>query len=181
MAKVYILFADGVEEIEALTAVDVLRRGNQDAVMVSVTGERVITGSHGIRFATDCLLEDTDCTDGAMLVLPGGGPGTKALKAHAGVEKLLRRYDEEEKLIGAICAAPSVLGKYGLLRGHRATCFPGFEQELTGADVTGASVETDGRFITGKGMGVSVEFAIALLRALAPEEADRVAAAIQMR
>jgi DJ-1 family protein len=180
MALVYIMFADGVEEIEALTAVDVLRRGGQKAVTVSVTGRRMICGSHGIEFATDRLFEEGTLSDGDMLVLPGGGKGTQALAAHEGLRKLLAEYAAADRFIGAICAAPSVLGLNGLLRGRRATCYPGFEEKLEGATVTGESVVRDGKIITGKGMGVSCEFAIALLRALNEAEAERVAAAIQM-
>ncbi|MBQ2031981.1 MAG: DJ-1/PfpI family protein [Lachnospiraceae bacterium] len=191
MAKVYVFFADGVEEIEGLTAVDILRRGGQDVVTVSVTGEWMIEGSHGIRFTVDRLFENEyavdgslpggNLTDGDMVVLPGGGKGTQALLAHEGLAKLLLSYAAEGKWIGAICAAPSVLGKYGLLQGKRATCFPGFEEKLLGATVTGEAVTVDGNIITGKGMGVSGEFAVELLRALNPAEADRVAKTIQMR
>ena len=180
MALVYIMFADGVEEIEALTAVDILRRGGQDVVMVSVTGRRMIYGSHGIEFATDRHFEECDFSDGDMLVHPGGGKGTQALLAHDGLRELLREYAAEDRYIGAICAAPSVLGQSGILNGRQATCYPGFEEKLEGATVTGESVVTDGKIITGKGMGVSNEFAIALLRALNAEEADKVAKAIQM-
>ncbi len=180
MALVYVMFADGVEEIEALTAVDVLRRGGQDVVMVSVTGRRLIYGSHGIEFATDRHFEECDFSQGDMLVLPGGGKGTQMLLAHDGLRELLREYAAEDRYIGAICAAPSVLGQNGLLNGRRATCYPGFEEKLEGATVTGESVTVDGKIITGKGMGVSNEFAIELLRALNPEEADRVARTIQM-
>ena len=114
-----------------------------------------------------------------MLVLPGGGNGTKALAAHEGVRKLLTAYCEADKYIGAICAAPSVLGMNGLLRGKRATCYPGFEEKLLGAEITGEAAVIDGRIITGKGMGVSKEFALALLSVLDDGEAKRVAESIQ--
>lgn len=185
MAKVYVIFADGVEEIEALTAVDILRRGGQDVVMVSVTGQWMIRGSHGIEFTVNRLFDPDEIsggpiTDGDMIVLPGGGAGTKALSVHDGLAEVLAEYAAAGKWIGAICAAPSILGIHQLLRGKRATCYPGFEDKLIGATPTGESVTVDGNIITGKGMGVSNEFALALLRALDPAEADRVAAAIQM-
>ena len=181
MAKVYIFFADGAEEIEGLTAVDILRRGGQEVVTVSVTGKKAITGSHNIVFEADRLFEDGPLTDADMIVLPGGGKGTQALMAHEGVRELLFAYQKADRWIGAICAAPSVLGVNGILRGKRTTCFPGFEEKLLGATVTGDAVTADGKVITGKGMGVSGEFAIELLRALDPAEADRVAKQIQMR
>ncbi len=181
MAKVYIFFADGVEEIEGLTAVDVLRRGGQEVVTISVTGSKAIRGSHEIVFETDRLFEDGPLTDADMIVLPGGGKGTQALLAHEGVRELLFVYRDADRWIGAICAAPSVLGMNGILRGKRATCYPGFEEKLLGATVTGDAVTVDGKVITGKGMGVSGEFAIELLRALEPAEAERVAKQIQMR
>ena len=180
MALVYIFFADGVEEIEALTAVDILRRGGVETVMVSVTGNRTIHGSHDIIFETDRLFEDGPLTDADMLVLPGGGAGTKALTAHEGLRELLFAYAKKDRWIGAICAAPSVLGRNGLLRGRRATCFPGFEEFLEGATVTGESVVVDGKFITGKGMGVANEFALSLLGALDADKAAEVRAKIQM-
>lgn len=187
MAKVYVMFADGVEEIEGLTAVDILRRGGQEVVTVSMTGQWMISGSHGIQFVADRLFDDNvhtgdgDLSDGDMIVLPGGGRGTQALSVHDGLGKLLAEYAAEGKWIGAICAAPSVLGIHQLLRGRRATCYPGFEDKLIGATVTGESVTVDGNIITGKGMGVSGEFAIALLRALDPAAAEKVAKEIQMK
>ncbi|MBQ6661774.1 MAG: DJ-1/PfpI family protein [Lachnospiraceae bacterium] len=179
MAKVYVMFADGVEEIEGLTAVDILRRGGQDVVTVSVTGRTMIKGSHGICFAADRLFEDGTLSDGDMLVLPGGGGGTKMLAAHEGLRDLIAEYAAQDRWIGAICAAPSVLGINGILRGRRATCYPGFEDKLLGAEPTGESVTVDGKIITGKGMGVSAEFALELLGALDKAAAVSVAAAIQ--
>ncbi len=181
MAKVYIVFADGVEEIEGLTVVDVLRRGGVDTVMVSMTGSQSVNGSHGIVFETDVLFEEQDFSDGDMLVLPGGGAGTQALAAHTGLRELILSYQAEGRYLAAICAAPSVLGMNGVLRGKRATCYPGFEDKLLGADATGEPVVRAGKVITGKGMGVAVDFAIELLRTFDEKKAKEVAAAIQMR
>ena len=164
MTKVYVFLANGVEEIEALTAVDVLRRGDLDVVTVSVTGKKEILGSHNISFKADILFDEDALLDGDMLVLPGGGKGTNALMGHEGLRNLLV----------AICAAPSVLGMNGLLKGRKATCYPGFEDKLLGATVTGEDVVRDGNIITGKGMGVSVPFALALLAAFSPEKAEEV-------
>ncbi len=179
MANVYILMADGLEEIEALTVVDILRRGDVAIRMVSITGERMISGSHGICFQTDCLFDMEALKDGDMLVLPGGLGGTNALMAHEGVRELLAYYAENGRKLAAICAAPSVLGRNGLLQGKRATCYPGFEDSLLGAQVTGKGVEKDGSVITGKGMGVSVDFALALLAEFSEEKAAGIRAAIQ--
>lgn len=174
MARVYVFLANGVEEIEALTAVDVLRRGDLDVVTVSVTGKKEILGSHNISFKADVLFDEDALLDGDMLVLPGGGKGTNALMGHEGLRNLLVAYRDAEKFITAICAAPSVLGMNGLLKGRKATCYPGFEDKLLGATVTGEDVVRDGNIITGKGMGVSVSFALALLAAFSPEKAEEV-------
>lgn len=179
MAKVYVLMANGLEEIEALTTVDVLRRGNVATEMVSIEAGLEIEGAHGIRFMTDRLFSLDELMDGDMLVLPGGGGGTNALMAHEGVRELLKAYEGGDKYLAAICAAPSVLGRNGILQGKKATCYPGFEEELLGATVTGASVERDGKVITGKGMGVSVAFSLALLAVFSPEAAERIKAGIQ--
>ncbi len=179
MAKVYVFMADGLEEIEALTAVDILRRGEVQTVMVSVTGRHEIIGAHGIRFQADCLFDEEVLKDGDMLVLPGGLQGTNALMAHEGVRELLYYYRDEEKYLAAICAAPSVLGMNGLLKGRKATCYPGFEDKLLGAIVTGKGVEQDGNIITGKGMGVSVAFALKLLEVFSPEKASEIGTGIQ--
>ena len=150
MAKVYVFLANGVEEIEALTVVDVLRRGGVDVVTVSVTGKKAIAGSHKIVFEADTLFDEDRLTDGDMLVLPGGLKGTNALMAHEGLRNLLMAYRDADKFITAICAAPSVLGMNGLLKGRKATCYPGFEDKLLGANVSAEAVVQDGNVITGK-------------------------------
>lgn len=179
MAKVYVFLANGVEEIEALTVVDVLRRGGVDVVTVSVTGKKAIAGSHKIVFEADTLFDEDRLTDGDMLVLPGGLKGTNALMAHEGLRNLLMAYRDADKYITAICAAPSVLGMNGLLKGRKATCYPGFEDKLLGANVSAEAVVQDGNVITGKGMGVAIPFALKLLSVFSPEEAARVGKGIQ--
>lgn len=179
MAKVYVFLANGVEEIEALTVVDILRRGGVETVTVSVTGKKEILGSHSIPFGADVLFDEDACLDGDMIVLPGGLKGTNALMAHEGLRNVLMAYRDAEKYITAICAAPSVLGMNGLLKGRKATCYPGFEDKLLGAKVSGDSVVIDGNIITGKGMGVAIPFALALLSVFSPEEAKRVGTGIQ--
>lgn len=181
MSKIYMFFADGFEEIEALASVDVLRRGGVETVMVSVTGNEYVTGSHKIVIKCDSLFEENKYDDGDLLFLPGGMPGTSTLMKHKGLKQLLLQYAGEGKKLAAICAAPSVLGVNGLLKGKNAICFPGFEEQLEGASVAvDKKVVVDGNIITGKGMGVATEFGLAILKELEGEEtAEKIAAAIQ--
>ncbi len=183
MAKVYLFLANGFEEIEGLTAVDVLRRGGVEVCTVSVTGKKQIIGSHKIPVEADSVFTgEEDYLDGDMIVLPGGLQGTNALMAHEGVRELLYRYRDAEKYIAAICAAPSVLGMNGLLKGRQATCYPGFEDKLLGACKSELPVVQDGFVITAEGMGVSLPFALHLLSLLQGQtEAERVAKAICYR
>lgn len=181
MSKVYMFFADGFEEIEALASVDVLRRGGVETVMVSVTGNEYVTGSHNIVIKCDALFEEKGYDDGDLLFLPGGMPGTSTLMKHEGLKKLLLEYADAGKKLAAICAAPSVLGVNGLLNGKNAICFPGFEEQLEGACVSAdKKVVVDGNVITGKGMGVATEFGLAILKELEGEAtAVKIATAIQ--
>ncbi len=175
MKKVYIHFADGFEEIEAITPVDVLRRGGCEVTMVSVTGNKLVKGAHGIIFTTDKLFEEVNYNDVDMIILPGGMPGAKNLDNHAGLKAKIVEVNQKGKLVTAICAAPMVLGHLGLLKGKKATCFPGFESDLIGTNSTGKSVEIDGKIITGKGSGVATKFALTLLEALeGKQKADEV-------
>lgn len=132
MSKIGIFMADGCEEIEGLTVVDIVRRAKMDITMISVNGKREVTSSHGVTFLTDAVAEevDYDALDG--IVLPGGMPGTLHLLDHAAVNEVIKKFAGEGKLVAAICAAPSVLGAAGILEGRRATCHPGFEEKLTG-------------------------------------------------
>ena len=180
MSKVYVFFANGFEEIEALTVVDMLRRAEVETVMVSIMPEKTVLGAHNIPVVADGLFEDYNYGDGDMLVLPGGMPGTNNLMAHEGLRDELFVYRDANKYMAAICAAPSVLGMNGLLRGKKATCYPGFEDKLLGAEVTKERVVTDGNMITGKGMGTAIDFAAAIIEVLCGEEvAQKVLKAIQ--
>lgn len=181
MSKAYVFFADGFEEIEALAVVDVLRRGGVETVMVSIMENEFVISSHKITVKCDICFEQEDFSGGDILVLPGGMPGTNALMAHSGLRELLFDYRDKNKKLAAICAAPSVLGMNGLLKGKKAICFPGFEDKLLAADVqTGKKVVEDGNIITAKGMGVATEFGLAILKALEGEEtAKKIVAAIQ--
>lgn len=167
MSSVNIFFATGYEEVEALTVVDLLRRAGVETAMVSVTGEKNVTGSHGITIQTDKLFEEID--DGAdMIVLPGGVPGTPNLKAHKGLTEMIERYAaDNSKYIAAICAAPTVFGEMGLLKDRMATCYPGMEDGLLGATALEDKVVIDGRIITSRGLGTAIHFGLALVGILA--------------
>ena len=171
MDKVYVFLADGFEEIEGLTVVDVLRRGKVDTVTVSVTGKKLVQGSHGIPVTADCLFEDQDLEDGTVYVLPGGMPGTLHLGEHRELAGLLTEAKARGARLAAICAAPSVLGGLGLLRGESAACYPGFEDKLEGAAVTDHPVEVSGKVITSRGMGTALPFALKILEELQGKEA----------
>ena len=179
MSKLYIFLADGFEEIEGLTVVDVLRRAGVDVTMVSIMGKKSIVGAHKITLEADEVFEDCDFSDGDMFVLPGGMPGTLHLGEHQYLTELLKKADQEKKGIAAICAAPSVLGDLGLLKGKKATCYPGFEERLTGSSVSTDQVVTDGHITTSRGMGTAIPFALELVtRMCGQEKADELARGI---
>ena len=163
MEKVCVFLADGFEEIEALTVVDMLRRANEEVVMVSIMGRKMVTGSHGISVQADALYEEMDFAEAKLLVLPGGMPGTKHLGAFQPLTELLVEWNSQEKMIAAICAAPSVLGMNHILEGRNATCHPGFEDKLLGANWLEEEVVCDGNIITSRGMGTAIPFALALV------------------
>ncbi len=170
MSKVAVFLGNGFEEIEALTVVDLCRRAGIDIQMVSITGSDVVTGSHNISVKMDVLLEDLDFNTMDMLVLPGGMPGTKNLEAHTGLMEHLDAFYAEGKYIAAICAAPSIFGHRGYLKGRRACCFPGFEKELEGAVVTMESVTMDAHVITSRGMGTAMDFGLLIVETLCGTE-----------
>lgn len=169
---IVVFLANGFEEIEALATVDVLRRGGLSVLTVGVGGQTV-TGAHGIAVTADRADTDTLPQEIQAVILPGGLPGTTNLEASPVVQQYLEKATEQHALIGAICAAPSILGHKGLLQGKRATCYPGYEADLLGAVCTGESVVTDGCVVTAKGAGVSIEFGLAIVSALvSPEIAE---------
>lgn len=175
MGKIYVFLADGFEEIEGLTVVDLTRRAALDVVTVSIMGRKEIAGAHRIMVQADELFENLDFEDADMLVLPGGMPGTLYLGKHAGLQKLLETKMKENCPISAICAAPSILGDMGILEGKRAVCYPGFEERLKGAVVTQNPVEVDGNITTSRGMGTAIAFGLAIIAHFkGDEEADRI-------
>lgn len=179
---IYVFLADGFEEIEALAPVDFLKRADIPVQTVGVTGDAPC-GAHGIKVQADIPLGQVvldDQLDG--IILPGGMPGADNLDNCADVQNAIDFCAQKGKIISAICAAPFILGKKGLLDGKRATCFPGFEKYLEGAVVTGAGVEKDGNIITAKGAGVAWEFGAEIATTLKGKElSDKILGAIQWK
>lgn len=174
MSRALVFLAEGFEEIEGLTVVDLLRRAGIETQTVAVTGSVEVTGSHGIPVRADVLFEDMDDSGTELYVLPGGMPGTKRLAAHEELGKLLQDAAASGKKVAAICAAPSVLGGLGILKGRRAACYPGFEDQLTGAEVYMEQVVVSGNIITSRGMGTAIPFGLELVAQLKDRaEADR--------
>ena len=162
---IYVFLAEGFEEVEAITPIDLLRRAGFKVITVGVTG-KVVTGARGIPVTADITAENLS-TDGLeMIVLPGGMPGTKNLAASPEVNSMIDYCVKNDIYTAAICAAPTILGNLGLLKGRRATCYPGMEEQLIGAEKVTDRVAVDGKFITSRGAGTAVDFSYALIDAL---------------
>lgn len=175
---VYVLLVDGFEEIEAVTPIDILRRCGVEVKTVGVE-KRTVTGSHNIPVTADMEIGDINREDIELLMLPGG-PGHTILDKSEEVRELIDYCVGKGKYVSAICAAPSILGKRGYLEGKKATCFPGFEEQMKGAHLTGDKVAADGIFITGKGAGAAAEFGFAMAELLAGRgNAQEIRAAMQ--
>lgn len=166
MKKAIVFLANGFEEMEATGTVDVLCRGGVEVKTVSISSEREVTGAHGMVYLADATFGDMDFSEADALILPGGMPGSSNLNDCEPLKELLVDHYKKGKIVAAICAAPMVLGGLGLLKGRRATCYPGFEPKLIGATATGEAVEVDGHVITGKGPGLVFNFGLALLSVL---------------
>lgn len=179
MKKTGVFLADGLEEIEGLTVVDILRRAGIEVTTISVSGKKEVAGAHGITITADRLFEEVDFHGLDGIVLPGGMPGTLNLGNHPGVMEQVRAFAEDGRLVAAICAAPSVLGKAGILEGKKATSYPGFAQQMPGAVYCTEPVVQDANIITSRGMGTAIPFALALTAYfLGQEKADAVSASI---
>lgn len=159
---IHLFLADGFEEIEALATLDILRRCGLRVTTISCSGARSVMGAHNIPVMTDNVFRAGELAESEALILPGGMPGAKNLLEHDGLRKLLLNHNERGGLIAAICAAPMVLGQHGLLKGKHATCYPGFEEKLAGANVSADYVVCDGNIITGKGPAAAKDFAFAI-------------------
>ncbi|MDE7247484.1 MAG: DJ-1/PfpI family protein [Lachnospiraceae bacterium] len=179
MSKTAIFFGTGYEEIEALTVVDILRRAGEEIEMVSITEERTVTSSHGVAVTMDKILSEVNFDETDVLVLPGGMPGTKNLEACEALMEQVDAFVKADKLVAAVCAAPSILGHRGHLKGKNACSFPNFEDHLEGAQVCQEPAVRDGNIITGRGMGAAIPFALTILEALQSKEiADQMAKTI---
>lgn len=176
---IYVYLAKGFEETEAIAPIDLLRRAEKDVVTVGV-GDNIIVGSHGIPVITDTIAQEAPLTDEVeMIVLPGGMPGTLNLEKNSYVQQAIDFCVENGKLIGAICAAPSILGHKGILNGKKAVCYTGFEDQLKGAEIGTEGVVRDGNIITARGAGVAVDFGLKLVEALLSEnDSERLRKAI---
>lgn len=164
--KICVFFADGFEEIEGLTVVDLLRRAGVEVTTASISNSLTIHGAHGIDVQADKMFDDVNYEEQDMVVLPGGMPGTLNLGAHQGVKTVLEQFYKEKKYIAAICAAPSVLGGYGMLEGRKATSYPGFQEALKGAEYVEDAVAVDDFMITSRGLGTAIDFSLALIEKL---------------
>lgn len=179
MEKVVVFLADGFEEVEGLTVVDLLRRAGAVVETVSVMGKLQIDGAHGIQVEADELFEKAFFDDAELLVLPGGMPGTLHLKEHKGLADLLCKFNEKGKRIAAICAAPTVFGALGLLKEKAACCYPGMEEQLNCKEAKFCSFVTDGNITTSRGVGTAIPFALELIRQLfGNEKASEIAESI---
>ena len=166
MKTVYIILAEGFEESEALIPADLLRRADCPVRLVALDNGATVKGSHGIVVGADLGWDELRLEQAELILLPGGGAGTDNLEQHSGLALLLRQGAEQGIPLAAICAAPRVLGRLGLLKGRRACCYPGNEEALTGAIVCQSPTVRDGNIITGRGMGASFEFGLAVVEFL---------------
>ena len=170
MKKVGVFFGTGYEEIEALTVVDLLRRAGIEVQCISIDNRKQVMGSHKINVEMDAGIGDVDFESLDMIVCPGGMPGTRNLEACDILTEQIRSFYEKGKLIGAICAAPSIFGHMGLLKGRKACIFPGMEEELVGAEVVYDDVVQSEHVITSRGMGTAIAFGLEIISNLLDRE-----------
>lgn len=179
MKKVFLFMADGTEECEALITVDLLKRAGIEVVTVSVMDTKNLCTSSGINIKTDKLIDEINFDEAEMLILPGGMPGTKYLGSNEALCNSLIKFNELNRPVAAICAAPSVLGKLGILKGKKSICYPGFEDALEGATISDIDPITDGNITTASGLGHAIPFALEIINVLDSEDtANRVATEI---
>lgn len=171
MTKVALLFSNGTEECEALNVVDILRRAGMELSIISISGDKTVTGSHDIKVVADELIEEHDFTQDDVLVIPGGMPGTNLIEAHELAQNAIKMMSDNGKYVCAICAAPKILGHGGYLVGRKACIYPGMDEELNGAEVNYEEVNVDGKFITSRGLGTAIPFALAIIGEVQGQEA----------
>lgn len=169
--QVFIFLADGFEEIEAITPIDVFRRAGMKVTTVSITEELNVTGAHDVTVIADKRFADTSFDGEFLIFLPGGMPGTKHLGEHEGLKQLIASQASKNKMIAAICAAPSILGEMGLLKNKEAICYPGFENSLIDAKLSTSKIVKSDNILTAKGPGVSIPFALRIVEELQGKQA----------
>lgn len=170
MSKTVIVFlAEGFEEIEAISPIDILRRAECEVTLVSITNTKTVTGAHGVTIIADKTFSEITSFETDLIFLPGGMPGSLNLNTHQGVKDIVKKQAEQGKYIAAICAAPLVLGGLGLLQNKQATCYPGHESTLIGANVTGEACVVDGNIITGNGPGAAAKLGFTIVSLLKGE------------
>lgn len=178
--KVAVYFATGYEEVEALSVVDVLRRGGIEVLMLGADGKKAVSSRNNVSINVDALVEEVNHEELDMMVLPGGIPGVTNLMANETLVANLKKFREEGKWLAAICAAPSILGKLGLLQGEQATCYPGYEKELLGCEHRAERVVVSRHTITAIGAGASLDFGYKILEVLKGKEvSDQIRLAMQ--
>jgi protein deglycase len=171
MKKVIAVYlAEGFEEIEAVSIIDILRRADLEVLVISVTEKKEVMGAHQLKIVADLLFDQVNFNEIYMIVLPGGMPGAANLNAHAGLKAIIKQFNSENKLLAAICAAPLVYGNLGILEGKQAVCYPGFEKYLTGAEVLLDPVIESGNVITGRGPAVAIQFALKIVEKVVSAE-----------
>lgn len=166
MKKAMIFLAEGFEEMEAVTPFDLLQRAGVNVKFVSITGKKEVVGAHGVMYIADLLFDQMEIATADMLILPGGMPGSQHLQEHEGLKEMLLSFHQKEKFICAICAAPMVLGHHGILKGKKATIYPGMEKLLLGAEAVTMPVCKDGHIITSRAPGTAIPFALELIATL---------------
>ncbi|MCR5175323.1 MAG: DJ-1/PfpI family protein [Anaerovibrio sp.] len=171
--KALVLFAQGFEEVEAITPVDFLRRGGLEVTAASIHDSLDVSGAHNISVKTDALLSKINPDDYGVVILPGGYDGMLNLGKSQNVVALLKKFAAENKWIAAICAAPSILGDNGLVKGKKCACYPGFEEHLTGGLTSQDQVVVDGNIITSRGPGTAIPFALKILEVVVNKETSQ--------
>ena len=168
--QIAVHLADGFEEIEAVSIIDVLRRADLDVLVISVTGNHEVTGAHHLKVIADVLFEEVNYDKISMIVLPGGIPGATNLDQHSGLKEQILKFNGNNKSLAAICAAPLVYGNLGILEGKQAVCYPGYEKYLKGAEVLSIPVVESANIITGRGVGAALEFALKIVEKMVSPE-----------
>lgn len=179
--KIAAMFAEGFEEVEALAVVDLLRRAKVEVDMISIYDKTSVMGAHNIEINAEKIIDEVDFSDYDGIFLPGGMPGTNNLEANKKLCHEIISFNEQKKLLAAICAAPKIFGGLGILKGKKAICYPGYEKDLEGAEVIrGAKVVKDGHIYTSRGMGTAIDLGLELIKNIVGEnEAEKLAEGIQ--